>query len=368
MPLPSSRDIGKLRSDLATWLGERVGAEVTLGELQVPEGSGFSSETFLFDATWPGQDTSVDAGRFVARMGPKADDFPVFASYDLAIQVNAMDLIRREAPSVPVANVRWYERSEDPLGSEFYVMDRIDGKAAPDNPPYVFGSWLTEASAPERRKVELATADIMAKIHAVTLDAVDMAWLSRPQHGVSPLDQHLDHQRWYYNWGREGMDFPLIEEALDWLEKHRPDHDPVGLNWGDARIGNIMFDDFDPVAVVDWEMACLGAPEADVVWVLMLHQFFLNILSVMEMENPFPDFFDVATFLSMYEDASGTKVRDAEWYAVFNHLRFAIISVRTSIRAISTGDMEPKDDPNDLVSNANMLRAQMAGTNPFWTA
>ena len=36
------------------------------------------------------------------------------------------------------------------------------------------------------------------------------------------------------------------------------------LSWGDSRIGNMMFDGFDPVAVLDWEMAGVGPRELDV--------------------------------------------------------------------------------------------------------
>ena len=35
------------------------------------------------------------------------------------------------------------------------------------------------------------------------------------------------------------------------------------LSWGDSRIGNVMYRDFAPVAVLDWEMAPLGPRELD---------------------------------------------------------------------------------------------------------
>ena len=51
---------------------------------------------------------------------------------------------------------------------------------------------------------------------------------------------------------------------------------------------------------------------------------------------------------------------------MFDHLRFAIISVRTSVRAVATGDMEPPGEPEDLVSNKALLESSIAGTNPYW--
>ncbi|RMH75232.1 MAG: phosphotransferase family protein [Actinomyces sp.] len=233
----------------------------------------------------------------------------------------------------------------------------------------MFGSWVTEATPAQRRRIQDHTADIMAAIHAIEVDERIAGVLARPEFGDTPLTQHLAHQRWYYDWARDGVDFPLIEEALEWLEARRPADDPIGVNWGDARIGNILFDvdgDLSPVAVVDWEMACLGAPEADVAWQLMLHHFFCDIAAVMGMDDPMPDFLRVEDFVARYEATAGRRLRHLEWYYVFDHLRFAIISLRTSRRAVASGDMAPPDDPQDLVSNARILRAALAGTNPYW--
>ena len=46
------------------------------------------------------------------------------------------------------------------------------------------------------------------------------------------------------------------------------------LNWGDARVGNILYRDFAPIAVLDWEMATVGPREVDLAWMIFLHAFF----------------------------------------------------------------------------------------------
>jgi len=364
MPLPSSRDPEALRSSLGKWLSHEIGGPVTVGPLGVPDGAGYSSETYLFDADWDGTRHGL-----VCRMAPEAADMPVFPSYDLALQVRAMSVVRRQAPAVPVPKVLWHETDPSHLGDEFYVMERVAGRGAPDNPPYVFGSWVTEATPQQRRIVQDHCADLMAGIHAIKVDSATREILTRPRWGDTPLDQHLNHQRWYYDWARGDLSFPLIETALVWLDANRPPDDPVGVNWGDARIGNILFDtegDLHPIAVVDWEMACLGAPEADVTWQLMLHHFFLDIADVMGMGNPCPGFFDGPEFVGRYEATSGRKLQNLEWYYVFAHLRFAIITLRTSRRAIATGDMAPSDDPQDLINNRRILEAALSGSNPYW--
>ena len=76
------------------------------------------------------------------------------------------------------------------------------------------------------------------------VSGADSDFLRRPKFVKSALDQHLAYQRWYYDWAREGVTYPILERALDWLAANRPDDDPSVLNWGDSRIGNILFDDF----------------------------------------------------------------------------------------------------------------------------
>jgi aminoglycoside phosphotransferase (APT) family kinase protein len=49
------------------------------------------------------------------------------------------------------------------------------------------------------------------------------------------------------------------------------------LNWGDACIGNVVHDGFDPVAVLDWEMAALAPREVDLCWTVYPHRFFHDL-------------------------------------------------------------------------------------------
>ena len=57
------------------------------------------------------------------------------------------------------------------------------------------------------------------------------------------------------------------------------------VSWGDARIGNIIYRDFEPVAVLDWEMAGLGPPALDLGWMIYLHRFFQDLAEQMGMKG-----------------------------------------------------------------------------------
>ena len=353
MPLPSSRDREVLRKGLEAWLGATVGESATIEKLDVPEGAGFSSETYLFDAKWGGQTHGL-----VTRMGPDQADYPVFPSYDLSLQVKSMAWVQNRS-DVPVPNVRWHETDESVLGGEFYVMDRLDASSAPDNPPYVFGGWVCDATPAQRRSMQRNIAGLMAQLHALEIDDEAMAFLNRPQHGATPLDQQLAYQRWYYDWGRENREYPVIERAFAWLEANRPAPDPIGLSWGDSRVGNVLWKPGtaggEVVAVVDWEMACLGAPATDVAWQLVLHQFFLDLAGLMGMPDPFPDLFVPAEFVADYEEFSGKPLDNLGWYFVFGQLRYAIVSIRTGWRSVAADERPPPDSPEDILMNGDAL-------------
>jgi len=355
VPLPSQRDREQVRTRLLSWLAQQLplDAKPTLSKLDVPEGTGMSSETFLFDAQWQESGTP-QSGSYVARMSPNMDDYPIFPKYDLSLQVNCLRLIAKHS-TVPVPEVAWYEPDASVLDYPFYVMKKIEGTVPTDIPPYPFAGWLFEATPEQRATLQRATLQTLAKLHAIDVSGADAAFLDRPQYGATALEQHLNYQREYYDWAREGTSYPIIEKTFAWLEARRPEEDraPV-LNWGDSRIGNVMYRDFEPVAVFDWEMAALGAPEVDLTWLVSMHDFFQKMGEANGLPG-LPGFLEPDDVIATYEEASGRKVENFEWYYVFAVLRFSIISIRTSLRGIAYEQMEPTATTDEHISNRFLL-------------
>ena len=355
MPLPSKRDRDALRTRLAEWLAAQLppDAKPDVSPLAIPEGNGLSSETLLFDATWT-EDGERRAHALVARMSPDMTDWPTFPEYDLALQVDCLRIVRARS-DVPVPEVAFFERSADVLGAPFFVMHRVDGVAPTDMPPYPFDGWLLAASAEERARVERSSIGILADLHAIEVDDELRRVLDRPRHGATALDQHLAYQRAYYEWAREGTRFPTIERTFAWLEAHRPsDPGEAVLNWGDARIGNVLYRDFAPVAVLDWEMAALGPREVDLAWMVQMNHFFQSLAEAVGVPG-LPDFLTKERAIAIYEERTGHRVRDFDWYFVFGALRFMIISTRTSARAVAYGQMEAPASPDELLINRNQV-------------
>lgn len=353
-PSDSRRDPEQVRENLRSWLATKV-TDPVVENVHIPETTGMSSETLLFDARWDGTDRPL-----VARVAPAETAVPVFPTYDLEGQARVMRAVA-EHSRVPVPAVHWYEPDPAPLGAPFFVMTRVAGRVPPDVMPYNFGSWVTEAGDTERAAMQNACVEVLAGVHAVPPAS---AGLGPAGTVADAVRAHLDRQRAYYEWTTRtgGPRSPLVERALTWLDAHRPDDpSPAVLCWGDARIGNILFDGFRPVAVLDWELATLGAREMDLAWMTFLHRFFEDIAVSAGLPG-LPGFLRLDDVARTYAQRTGHVPRDLHFYTVHAALQHAIIMLRIHTRAVHFGQAQPPDDPDDAIMHRATLEAMLDGT------
>lgn len=350
----SARDLDALRARLATWLAVRAGSDVELGEVEVPASNGMSSETVLFDATWGGE-----AHRLVARLAPEPSAVPVFPSYDLERQARVM-ADARAGSDVPIPEVLWTEPDEAPIGTAFFVMRRVDGRVPPDVMPYNFDSWVSQATPEERAKLQASTIDALVRLHAIGSPSSRFAYLDADRPGATAMRRQLADQAAYYDWAREGLRVPIIERTFAWLDERFPadEGEPV-MCWGDARIGNVLYDGFEPAAILDWEMAALAPPEVDLAWFSYIHTFFEDLAAKFEVPG-LPDFLRIDDVAGEYEQLGGRTPRHLDWYTVYAALRYAIVSVRTTKRGVHFGQQEMPDDLDDLVMHREGLERLLA--------
>jgi aminoglycoside phosphotransferase (APT) family kinase protein len=358
----STRDADSLATALRGWLAERVGASdpPDLTGARMPASGGLSSTSLLFEAAWSSEGTPC-RGAYVARMAPEMSAVPVFPRYDLPGQYRLIEQVSKRC-EVPLPRLRWNQPDGEPLGTAFFVMDQVDGRVPLDNPPYVFGGWLLEASPQERAQLERASVKILADLHAIAGPADAFEWL-RPPPGRDALRWHVDQQYDYYRWALadDGVEIPIIERSLEWLERHWPaETGPDVLSWGDARIGNIIYDGFTPVAVLDWEMAALGPRELDLAWFIFLHRFFQDIAEFFELPG-LPDFQRRSQVERHYAEFTGYQPRDMDFYLTYAALRHAIVMARVKRRMIHFGEDQVPDEIDDYVMHRASLDKLLAG-------
>ena len=354
MPLPSRRDPEDLRRALEVWFRQHLGDGASVGRISIPEGTGMSSETLLFDLVHGGT-----TERLVARLRPNMDDWPLFPTYDLARQAAAMRLVAAHS-DVPVPDVRFVENDEAAIGVPFIVMGRVDGSALPDIPPYTFGgSFFDDFTPDQQREYQRNFMSVLVRLHQIDLAPHDTTFAASPSDGDA-LDRQLADLRDYAKWARGDREIPLIGDAIDWLVANRPSHpSPTVLNWGDARPANMLVDGVIPTGVLDWEMVDLGPPEVDIAWTIFMHAFFQHVASIFELPG-FPDLFQPDEVAADYVAAGGAAPADLDWYVMLASARFAIISVRSSSREAAYGNREVPDDHADLIMHRALLEEQLA--------
>lgn len=256
----SSRDAGRMQAVLTEWIDQQhPGADAVVELLGDVAANGMSSETLLADVTWT-EDGERRKEAFVVRMAPDPNDFPIFPTYQLDHQFELLRLVG-ELTDVPVPTPSWLGIAGGGLDAPFFFMSREAGRVPPDVLPYPFGdNWLFDATPEEQQRLQRSTIEVIAKLHAIPNPTETFEFLP----GDGTLAAHLAKTKAWYEWAVEDSGrSKMIDRAMSWLETNLPEETEPVLCWGDSRIGNVLYRDFVPEAILDWEMATLGPREMD---------------------------------------------------------------------------------------------------------
>jgi aminoglycoside phosphotransferase (APT) family kinase protein len=362
-PRTSTRDRAELRERLERWLAGRFGgAEVS--PLGGPQATGMSSETLLFEASWREAGAPRSAS-LVARLAPDPAAVPVFPSYDMERQFRVMRTLG-ELGALPVPRVLWCETDPAPLGAPFFVMERVLGEVPPDILPYTFGqSWLSQGTREQRARLEQRSVGLLASLFRIDRPSERFAFLASAQPGATPLARFVAELRGFYDWvAADRIRSPLLERCFAWLDANGPAHEgPTVLSWGDARIGNVLYRDFTPVAALDWEMAALGPPELDLGWMITLHRFFDDLAKAAGMAG-MPDLLRRDDVAASYEKQTGYAPRDLDFYTLLAALRHGIVMFRIARRQAHFGEAALPADVDDMIAHRRMLERMLEGS--YW--
>ncbi|MEX3646296.1 phosphotransferase family protein [Mycolicibacterium porcinum] len=357
----SSRDVTTLPSVLSKWLSTVMPGGVT-PEITVESGvdsNGMSSETIMLTGRWD-EDGEPKEQKWVARVAPTADDVPVFSSYRLDHQFEVMRQVG-ELTDVPVPNVRWMDTTGEVLGTPFFLMDRVDGQVPPDVMPYTFGgNWFADAPLERQRELQDSTVEVLAKLHAIPDAAERFGFLSEiDPPGDTPLRRHFGWLKDWYEYAVPDIGrSPLVERALAWLEENFPEDVAASesvLIWGDSRIGNVLYDNFRPSAVLDWEMATIGPRELDVSWIIFAHMVFQELAGMAGLPG-LPDVMREEDVRATYRELTGAELGDLRWFYIYSGVIWCCVFMRTGARRVHFGETEKPDDVETMFYHAPLLR------------
>jgi aminoglycoside phosphotransferase (APT) family kinase protein len=163
-------------------------------------------------------------------------------------------------------------------------------------------------------------------------------FLEGPAHARDGLAQEWDKYKRFIAWVQEDRPWPVLEKAMARLEANWPKNQPEGMVWGDARIGNMMFDeDFNVIAVMDWEQPSLGGALQDLAWFLVLSETMHGHNS--QIGRHLEGMGSREETIALWEQITGKSAADIEWYEEFTHLKMSCTGVRLdALRGTSMSD------------------------------
>lgn len=314
MPAPIQRDPVETTRAITEWLHQRFpdAGEIVVTNLSAPPSSGFSGETILVDTTWRGAPRPL-----VIRVAPTT--YTVFLNADFESQYQVMRSLS-EHTDIPLPEMLAYEPDASWLGAPFSLMSCIDGEAAADAPAYTESGWIVDATPEQQATLYDSGLRAMAKVHTTDWRALGLGFVDRDEFA------YVDE---YYAWAlaESKEENPIMERAIAWTRAHRPaPAADQALCWGDSRPGNLLFRDFEVVAVLDWEMVEIGDPIMDLAWWLFCERF-----HTVGYGQPLPPGFPgEAAAIRRWEELTG-RTADPEvlrYYLVWAGVRFGIVMMR----------------------------------------
>jgi aminoglycoside phosphotransferase (APT) family kinase protein len=320
---PETRDLDELAARLAGWLaGQIAGAmDIRIDNLSYPRGAGQSHETVLFDARWTEGGQAREQG-CVVRIKPRS--FTVFPDNLFDEQYAIMKLLA-DGGAVKVARPLWFEEDAGILGNPFFVMEKKLGRVPVSIPPYAKSGWLSEATPDQRRHLWDGAVRQLAAIQ--TVPVADAPFLAGSGDARDGLAQEWDKYERFVAWLEGTEPQPVLRRALDRLRGMWPVNQPEGIVWGDARIGNMMFDDnFDVVAVMDWEQPSLGGALHDLAWFVTLAETMHGKTS--QYGAYLEGMGSRDETIALWQEICGKSVADLEWYEDFTNLKMSCTGVR----------------------------------------
>jgi aminoglycoside phosphotransferase (APT) family kinase protein len=218
----------------------------------------------------------------------------------------------------PVPTPLAYCEDTSVIGTEFYLMDCVEGRVFRDN-------RLVQEAPEQRTAIYLELIGQLAKLHTIDYQAFGLADFERP-------GNFFERQvsRWTKQYrSTQTDDIPEMELLINYLPGSLPAEQGQALIHGDYRLENVMFapERSEIAAVLDWELASIGDPLADLAYMLMYW--------VMPPEEPSSvsgiDFAKsgiptIKVALAHYCRLSGrSNVPELNWYFAYNLFRLASI-------------------------------------------
>jgi aminoglycoside phosphotransferase (APT) family kinase protein len=326
-----------VRAEIARWLSDVSGDDTTatIVDVRAPDAAGSSHSVTFVTAQFDAHGRSV-VRDLVLRRDP--DELALFVDADLGRETELMQRVHRLA-TLPVPEVIGFNPDATVLGTPYMVIAKVPGAVASDNPSYNSSGWLADAAPTRRRAIWQQALRVMSQVTTIDAGAFDDLFPDR-------LGLHAELAYWHRNllWAADGSPSPTIDAAWQQLSTSVPPDSPAALSWGDARIGNIVFDAGTPAAIIDWEMASLGGAHLDIGWWLMTDLVHSTQMGCTRLDG----LGTRSETIEAWCAATGLDADTIEWHEAFAALKLGVTIGRVTNVAHRRGRM-----PAELLSMAD---------------
>lgn len=270
---------------------------------------GYSNLTYLL---------SIEEKEYVLRKPPIG---AIKRGHDMSREFKVQSGVQKGFSKVPKMFV--YSDDASILGSEFYIMEKVEGiilnykeahkrNIQPDEYKTIANSWL----------------DTFVELHQLDYQAVGLSELGRPEGYV---------ERQVTNWGKQYLkaateDVPEATMVMRWMQECQPKTYDHCLIHNDYKYDNVVFGDSswkEITAVLDWEMATLGDPLMDLgtslgYWTVATDHDFVK------QGIPSPTIFEGnpirSEVVELYAQKSGRDIQNMVFYYAFGLFKIAVIA------------------------------------------
>jgi aminoglycoside phosphotransferase (APT) family kinase protein len=273
--IPGARDLA-----LADWVQTAVG---------------WSHEIYVFYATWQGDGRAMRQG-FCLRKDPGVGLLRELSSLEEQFRV----IKALEKTAAPTPKAYWYEPDPSLIGGPFFVMEKVEGEAT--NPWSRVGKQFY-AEAAKRGKLPRSFVEALASLHNLDWRATGLDFIGVPGPGKDFALREIAKWETLIQQSLRKPE-PVLTEVLMWLKANAPAAPRLAFVHGAYRTGNLMINDDEISAIIDWELQVIGDPMYDVAYVLSdLNREGSPLLSCVVERDFFVDYYQQLTGLKIDFDA-----------------------------------------------------------------
>jgi aminoglycoside phosphotransferase (APT) family kinase protein len=241
------------------------------------------------------------------------------SAHDMGREYRILNQLNAGFPYCPKAYVHCTDESV--IGSEFYVMQRVNGIILRADLPSELNF-----DAQQTQQLCKSFIDKLVELHQVDYNACGLGDLGKPQGYV---------QRQISGWSDRyekalTPDAPLWTEVKAWLNAKMPaDHPRSSIVHNDYRFDNVILDPNNPqqiIGVLDWELTTLGDPLMDLgnslaYWIEASDPAPVQLMR--RQPSNAPGMLTRQEFADYYAERAGIKIDCIDFYYCYGLFRLA---------------------------------------------